>query len=135
MAQVLFTDDTPIPLVHQDPITEPTLTEEALAHYFMSMDVPRATVSPLDTDLTKVETALAGDIPRASLFRLADSAEVLDVKKNSFRPIGLQLGTLSSLYARAKFTEGNAQTSQQDLANLQDEKDGYMASFLSLDQE
>lgn len=71
----------------------------------------------------------------ASFFMFADSVEVPDMKKNVFRQIALQIHTLSSLYDRDKITEGNAQASLQEITDLQAEKNGYMASFLSIDQE
>lgn len=82
----------------------------------MSLDTPPTMIYPLDVDFNKVEASLAGEIPtdpsqvaelKVSSFWIADFAEVPDIKKNAFRQIAFQHGNLSSLYAKAKTTEGN----------------------------
>lgn len=99
------------------------MTEEELARYFLSLDAPVATISPLEVDLGRVEVALAGEIPtglaqvadlRVSLFRLSDSTDVPEV---------------------SKATQEVAQSTLHKLEALQVEKSGYRATFLSLDKE
>lgn len=55
-----------------------------------------------------MNTALAREIPteedqvadlKASLFKLSDSADIPELKKNAFQYIALQLGDLSNFYA------------------------------------
>lgn len=91
-----------------------------------------------------MNTTLAGGIPtdddqvadiRVSLFRLSDSAEVTEVRWSAFQQIALELGDLSILYARARKTEGNAQSPLQKLADLQAEKNKYQANFISLGEK
>lgn len=96
------------------------MTKEELPRYFLSLDLPPASISPLDEDLARVNAALAREIPtddvqvadlRDSFFRLSALVEFLELRKNTFWQIALQLGDLSSLYARARNTKRVAQSS------------------------
>lgn len=84
--------------LHQMVEAQLTVPEEQIAHSFLHFDAPQKASSYVSEHLEKVEMTLAREIPidkthvaelRSSLFKIADSAEVHEVKKNAFMQISL----------------------------------------------